>query len=190
MDWPLQPVPRLKPSAMLNSRHIACFAAAALIAGGLNHPSLAQASNFYAGTASNGQPVNLDLESIRSVSASSADFVYYLGGSRVAAQANCRGGYWISFPERQLNRPQSAATQRMLNKVCSYLGSTSSPVRSSAGAALVYDPPSNIRSSPNGAIICSVRSRAYINVYGKKGGWYSTDFCGVNGYIHQNQLRF
>lgn len=190
MDSPLQSTPRLKPSAMIYFRQISCFTAAALIASNLNSPSFAQAGNFYAGTASNGQPVNLDMGSIRSVSASSVDFVYYLGGARVAAQANCRGGYWISFPERQLNRPQSAATQRMLNKVCSYLGSTSSPVRSSAGAALVYDPPSNIRSSPNGAIICSVRSRAYINVYGRTGDWYSTDFCGVNGYIHQNQLRF
>jgi hypothetical protein len=34
-------------------------------------------------------------------------------------------------------------------------------------AALVFDPPSNIRSSPNEAILCAVRSRVYVNVYGK-----------------------
>lgn len=150
----------------------------------------AQANNFYAGTASNGQAVNVDLESIRQVSVSSVDFTYYLGNSRVYAQANCQGGFWVSFPERQTNRPQSGATQRMLSKVCSYLGGISPSARSSAGAALVFDPPSNVRSSPNGAILCSVRSRTYIDIYGRSGQWYSTDFCGSPGYIHQNQLRF
>jgi hypothetical protein len=81
----------------------------------------AQANNFYAGTASGGQAVNLDLGSIRQVSSTSLDFTYYLGNSRVYAQANCQGGFWVSFPERQINRPQSGATQRMLSKVCSYL---------------------------------------------------------------------
>ena len=155
-----------------------------------NNPASAQVNNYFSGTASNGQPVNLDLGSIRQVSASSLDFTYYLGGSRVYAQANCQGGFWTSFPERQINRPQSGATQRMLSKVCSYLGGFSSPARSSAGAALVFDPPSNIRSSPNGAILCSVRSPVYINVYGRSGQWYTTDFCGSPGYIHQGQLRF
>lgn len=36
----------------------------------------AQGNNFYAGTASNGQAVNVDLGSIRQVSASSLDFTY------------------------------------------------------------------------------------------------------------------
>jgi hypothetical protein len=150
----------------------------------------AQGNNFFAGTASNGQAVNVDLGSIRQVSASSLDFTYYLGNSRVYAQANCQGGFWVSFPERQRNRPQSGATQRMLTKVCSYLGGISPPARSSAGAALVFDPPSNIRSSPNGSILCSVRSRTYIDVYGRSGQWYSTDFCGSPGFIHQTQLKF
>jgi hypothetical protein len=150
----------------------------------------AQLNNFYAGTASNGQAVNVDLGSIRQVSATSLDFTYYLGNSRVSAQANCQGGFWVSFPEGQINKPQSGATQRMLSKVCSYLGGISSPTRSSVGAAFVFDPPSNIRSSPNGAILCSVRTRTYIDVYGRSGQWYATDFCGSPGYIHQNQLRF
>jgi hypothetical protein len=150
----------------------------------------AQLNNFYAGTASNGQAVNVDLGSIRQVSATSLDFTYYLGNSRVSAQANCQGGFWVSFPEGQINKPQSGATQRMLSKVCSYLGGISSPTRSSVGAAFVFDPPSNIRSSPNGAILCSVRTRTYIDVYGRSGQWHATDFCGSPGYIHQNQLRF
>jgi hypothetical protein len=153
-------------------------------------PVSAQVNNYFAGTASNGQQVNLDLGSIRQVSPSSLDFTYYLGGSRIYAQANCQGGFWVSFPEKQINRPQSSATQRMLSKICTYLSGFGSPARSTAGAALVFDPPSNIRSSPNGAVLCSVRSPTYINIDGRSGQWYTTDFCGSPGYIHQGQLRF
>ena len=96
----------------------------------------------------------------------------------------------MSFPERQINRPQSGGTQRMLSKVCSYLGGISNTDHSSAGAALVFNPPSNIRLTPNGAILYSVRSRTYIDVYGRSGQWYSTDFCGSPGYAHESQLKF
>ena len=152
--------------------------------------SHAQSGNFYAGTAKGGQPVNVDLGSIRQVSSESVDFRYFLGGSGIYAQANCRAGYWVTFPERQVNRPQSSATQRMLDKVCSYLGSSAMGSQPQAGRALVFDPPSNVRATPNGAVLCSIRSRQTINVYGRSGQWYETDYCGGNGYIHQGQLRF
>jgi hypothetical protein len=153
-------------------------------------PVLSQSGNFFAGTAVGGQAVNVDLGSIRQVSSQSLDFTYYLGREQIYAQANCRGGYWVTFPERQINRPQSSATQRMLSKVCSYLDSVSRSQDPAPGVAIVYDPPSNIRSTPNGAIMCSVRSRQTINIYGREGQWYVTDFCGGRGYIHQGQLRF
>lgn len=153
-------------------------------------PSHAQSGNFYAGMAKGGQPVNVDLASIRQVSSESVDFKYFLGGTGIYAQANCRAGYWVTFPEKQINRPQSSATQRMLDKVCSYLGSSAIPSQSEAGRAVVFDPPSNVRATPNGAVLCSIRSRQTINVYGKTGQWYETDYCGGNGYIHQGQLRF
>jgi len=70
----------------------------------------AQTSNWFAGTAVGGQAVNVDLNSIRQVSANSLDFTYYLGSTAIYAQANCPGGYWVTFPERQTNRPQSSAT--------------------------------------------------------------------------------
>jgi len=146
----------------------------------------AQSANFYAGTAVGGQAVNVNLSSIKQVSASSLDFTYYLGSTPIYAQANCSGGYWVTFPERQRNRPQSSATQRMLSKVCSYLNAGAA----SPGVAIVYDPPSNVRSSPNGTILCSVRARQSINIYGQQGQWYVTDFCGGRGYIHEGQLRF
>lgn len=153
-------------------------------------PALAQSSNFYAGTAVGGQAVNVDLRSIRQVSANSLDFTYYLGSTAIYAQANCAGGYWVSFPERHTNRPQSTATQRMLTKVCSYLGTQATGGARAAGVALVFDPPSNVRSSPNGAILCAVRVRQAINIYRKDGQWYVTDYCGGRGYIHEGQVRF
>lgn len=67
---------------------------------------------------------------------------------------------------------------------------TSTPVTSPTGAAIVFAPPSNVRATPNGAIICSVRSVTNIDIYGSVNGWYKTDVCGSMGYIHHSQIRF
>lgn len=66
---------------------------------------------------------------------------------------------------------------------------------SSARSAIVIDPPSNVRTSPNGDVICSIKSRDTINIYGtdsRNSEWYSTDACGQGriGLIHSSQIRF
>lgn len=62
---------------------------------------------------------------------------------------------------------------------------------SSQGVATVFDPPSNVRATPNGRIICSVRQVMNIDLYGAtSNGWYRTDVCGAMGYIHNSQIRF
>jgi hypothetical protein len=61
------------------------------------------------------------------------------------------------------------------------------------GAAIVFDPPSNIRTSPSGSapILCSVQAKTTINIQENEGNWYSTDVCGGRiGYIHRSQIRF
>lgn len=58
------------------------------------------------------------------------------------------------------------------------------------GVAIVFDPPSNVRDSPNGEILCSVQTQQTINIYGSSGDWYRTDVCGTTGFIHNSQLRF
>ena len=79
-------------------------------------------------------------------------------------------------------------------KVLSLLFVVSALVPQSAKAqnaqALVMDPPSNVRSSPNGAIQCSVNRSTYINIYGStsNGQWFKTDYCGGSGYIHSSQI--
>ncbi|MGI8638777.1 MAG: hypothetical protein ACR2MG_02335 [Pyrinomonadaceae bacterium] len=67
---------------------------------------------------------------------------------------------------------------------------------SSAGAAIVFAPPSNVRESPSGRILCSVTKRRTIrthgstNVYDKNGVWIYTDVCGTMGVIHSTQIRY
>jgi hypothetical protein len=79
----------------------------------------AQSCNYFAGTAVTGQKVNVDTCSISRASYQNVDFVYYLGKMKMVSQANCSNGTWTTFRDRQTHRPQSQATQRMLDRVCS-----------------------------------------------------------------------
>jgi hypothetical protein len=148
--------------------------------------------SFYdAGTAVGGQNVRVDLSTIRDVSnRGEKEFVYYLGSERISSIANCAEGTWVTLPEVKTHSPQSMATQNMLNRVCMNVVRGGAPAVSSAGAAIVFDPPSNIRANPNGKILCSVTSRGSIPIQGIEGDWYKTDYCGTSGYIHKGQVRF
>ena len=119
-------------------------------------------------------------------------FRYWLGNQSVEAVADCNRQTWTSYPEAETHSPQSAATARMLTHVCerTIASSPAAPTQSTSGAGLVFDPPSNIRATPNGAILCSVTSRGSIPIQGREGDWYRTDFCGTPGYIHRGQVRF
>ncbi|MGY6529744.1 MAG: SH3 domain-containing protein [Cyanobacterium sp.] len=64
------------------------------------------------------------------------------------------------------------------------------PAVAQSSRAVVYAPPSNVRATPNGTIICSVRNVRTINIYGQNNGWYVTDACGRTGYIHHSQISF
>ncbi|MGK7957741.1 MAG: hypothetical protein AB4063_21185 [Crocosphaera sp.] len=68
--------------------------------------------------------------------------------------------------------------------------SPSSPKTSTVGVAIVFDPPSNVRKTPNGDILCSVRERTTINIYSSHGDWQKTDICGSTGFIHSSQITF
>jgi hypothetical protein len=143
----------------------------------------AQTCNYFAGAASTGESVNVDLCSVSRASERSIDFTYYLGNQKVISQANCENGSWTTFPERSVHRPQSAATQRMLEVVCGYRASEPE-------SAMVFSPPSNVRTTPDGDVLCSIGSRRMINIYGSSGDWYYTDACGRMGVVHSSQIRF
>lgn len=63
-------------------------------------------------------------------------------------------------------------------------------------SARVFDPPSNVRHTPNGAIVCSIQSGQEIYMIGKANrDWYITDACTrhnspgtVWGVIHKSQI--
>lgn len=66
-----------------------------------------------------------------------------------------------------------------------------------ARTAYIIDPPSNIRATPNGTVLCIARTRGtVVNILGStgvtdnNGTWYYTDYCGKQGVIHSTQIRF
>ena len=53
----------------------------------------------------------------------------------------------------------------------------------------VFAPPSNVRTSPNGSVKCTITRKQSIRVYVEpQAGWYSTEACG-GGWIHESQIR-
>ena len=133
----------------------------------------------YMGDSVSGQAITVDVCSISRASEQSLDFVYYLGKEAIVSQANCTSGTWTTFPERERHQPQSQATQRMVSTVC----------RGLAELAVVFAPPSNVRTSPNGPILCTLEQAGNLNIYGSTGSWYYTDACGPFGVIHASQVR-
>ncbi|MBE9012921.1 protein kinase [Pseudanabaenaceae cyanobacterium LEGE 13415] len=157
-------------------------------------PPIDAACRFQTGTTLRAQTLTLDTCSIDASNPSLIQFVYYLDRDRVQAQTDCASGTWTSLPENQVNRPQSSATEKMLERICGAKSSQDSKPSddsiSKAGVATVFKPPSNVRVSPNGDILCSIREQRDINVYDLKGDWYTTDACGTPGVIHRSQLKF
>jgi serine/threonine protein kinase, bacterial len=147
---------------------------------------------YRAGEAVDGQTVTLDLCSVKGDRSDRSEmifFSYYLNQERIDAKAACANQTWITYPDKQENRPQSAATQAMIEKVC-ITEANSTRAASSGSNATVFDPPSNVRVVPNGEILCTIRESRTIQTYGISGSWYKTDACGKVGFIHADQLRF
>lgn len=146
------------------------------------------------GQASTGAPIRLLMGSINQRDAQFREFTYQLGNDSVQAMANCTDQSWTSYPERQVNRPQSPATERMLALVCGTAPSVAAPSptadASFPGVAIVFDPPSNVRRQPGGGFLCTIDTRRSIRVGQAQGDWYPTSACGTRGFIHKSQVRF
>ena len=174
----------------MKSHNIASLTAAtSFVAFGFSPVAIAQSNSYYAGQAVGGQSVVVDLSSISTASSHSVNFVYYLGSDRIPSQAHCNNGSWTTFDNGTNHRPQSQATQNMLNEVCSYLEPVQS-YRATSQTAYVFNPPSNVRTSPNGSVLCSIDYPTDITIYGHTDSWYYTDACGAAGVIHSSQIRF
>ena len=87
--------------------------------------------------------------------------------------------------------------RRKLEEKKKQASNTSTPPTSSTRTAVIIDPPSNIRATPNGSVLCVARTRGtVVNILGStgvtdnNGTWYYTDYCGTQGVIHSTQIRF
>jgi serine/threonine protein kinase, bacterial len=74
--------------------------------------------NFFVGAAVEGQAVNVDLCSVSTNSSGAVSFVYYLGSQRMPSETVCNSGAWTTLRDREVHRPMSVATQKMLDQVC------------------------------------------------------------------------
>lgn len=90
-------------------------------------------------------------------------------------------GSWVTRPELATHRPQSAATQAVLDRVCQGAAAGAGTPSPAATTAVVFDPPSNIRLAPNGAMLCAVTVQQTISIQGRQGDWLQTDHCGQTG---------
>ncbi len=64
-------------------------------------------------------------------------------------------------------------------------------IKSNEELVFIPDPPSNIRISESGAVICTVKERGkFIKIIKSTGqsGWLVTNYCGREGFIHTSQV--
>ena len=144
----------------------------------------------YQGTASTGEKVSLNLDSIEVSLMSlrrtqfSYFFDYQIGEDRIYALTDCDGQFQTSKDGDRWDgfiKPQSTATAQMLDRVCTYR----------KRQARVIDPPSNVRFGPSteDRLVCSIETSRRITTYGSRDGWFYTDACGKLGLIHGSQIR-
>lgn len=59
---------------------------------------------------------------------------------------------------------------------------------------MITDPPTNIRDSPNGKVLCVAKKQELIKSFGStgitdnNGEWFYTNYCGKMGVIHSSQV--
>lgn len=145
----------------------------------------ANVCNYYAGKAVNGESIYIDMCSISRASDRTVNFSYYLAKQRIESQANCESRTWTSLNARTVHSPRSRATQDMFQIVC-----TSPSFNPGIALGVVFDPPSYIRKSPNGKILCTIKELRAIELHGgiTTDGWLFTSACG-GGVIHKSQIR-
>jgi hypothetical protein len=167
---------------------LASFTSVAL---SLGFGQAAQAELLTLGEAAGGQVVRLDTASITRNGNSGSwwgGFTYYLGGERINAEVHCGQGTW--YVDGRSYTPQSRTTETMIRLVCSARQVTDEARGPDMAYMLVFDPPSNVRSSPGGSVICMIDQMEIIRVYVEpRDGWFLTTACGSSGWIHESQIR-
>lgn len=108
------------------------------------------------------------------------------------ADLTVRGSSWRGIPPWDMRSASRSLNTRMNRNVDVGFRLTRAAASSISNqrTAIVFAPPSNIRKKPNGEIICSVRKKKSINILGEKNGWFRTDACEKEGFIHKSQIEF
>jgi hypothetical protein len=148
----------------------------------------APAGMLVLGTASTGQTVSLDTNSIPFDDGAYANATYYLGEEKLAASIHCGQSYWTVKGDSTRYTPQSKATQNLVTIACQI---RQLKEKAGRGYFVVFDPPSNVRLSPNGSVKCVIEKMEIITIsveLGLVGGWYQTEACG-GGWISESQVR-
>ncbi|MFM6395536.1 hypothetical protein, partial [Planktothrix sp.] len=152
------------------------------------------------GTASTGETVTLDTDSVSLwTPVGTGQFIsatYYLNNERIDATISCRNKSWVVEGDSTHYTPQSQATQNLISTACriafnSQSNQSQPSQRTRERTWIVYDPPSNVRYSPNGEVLCTIRDKRRVWVSGNPvNGWYRTPACeGADGWIHESQIR-
>lgn len=88
--------------------------------------------------------------------------------------------------EKQNLKDEKAKTEKMKDAV---------PPESASQNMYVPNPPTNIRDSPNGKILCTVKKAQTMiktfgltGIYDNNGVWIYTNYCGKMGVIHDSQV--
>jgi len=172
--------------------------AIALLAPFVSQP--AQAEMVVLGTASTGETLTLDTNSIsRGTPAGTGLFItatYYLDNERIDATISCRYNTWFVEGSSTEYTPQSRATRTLISTACRIaMNSQSNQSQPSQQTRektwIVYDPPSNVRYSPNGEVLCTIPDKRRVQIRGNAvNGWYPTPACqGADGWIHESQIK-
>ena len=98
----------------------------------------------------------------------------------------------------QLQKDKIELEKQKLNREKAKLEQQKTTVQPSSSSSIGYvsKPPSNVRESPNGTVLCKITYKTSINIYGStnvrdnNGEWYYTDVCGKTGVIHSTQFNF
>ena len=90
---------------------------------GASLPALAADRWEYQGIASTGEKVYLNLDSVKFFGRGGYFFTYQIGRDRPGAYTPCDGRFQVEGADgefKPLMKPQSRATQNMLDRVCSF----------------------------------------------------------------------
>lgn len=163
----------------------------------------AQAEMVVLGTASTGETVTLDTDSVsKGTPAGTGLFItatYYLDNERINARISCRYKSWFVEGDSTEYTPQSQATRNLISTACAIAFNNQARQSNQSQQSqqtrertwIVYNPPSNVRYSPNGEILCTIRNVTRVWLYGNPvDGWYRTPACeGADGWIHESQIK-